>query len=500
MTNDWTRRDVLKTSAGCIASGVAGVSGMGARVASASAPARHLDDTGIERLAGQIMDTSPERIVDFAFEQLDQGVTENDLLAACYNAGARYHGHHSAYVAQPIQRVAQLVDPTDRLLPMFYYLSVLRFRSGWSRIRPIPDVSLPTPSQAESVFHAAMKEGDGESASRAMVALCRASSAEKAFGRLWMYAAERNAASGGHTAISVANTFRTMQATGWRCAETAAQFAVADSSRSPGNTGVHVDNRTRAERVSEFPGNWFEKPSDTGATSELISIYREGKPSSACSTTFGMLLRGEVSAASVWDAVFVTTAELIVRYQWVGQKMLAGHSVTCANALHFMYRTVKDKHVRLYALLEAVEWTTSFLNRERARPALRDFDLVKLAPVEFSENDALTDQIFSLLPPRRFASMSRIGFEDVDRAMQRTLSWAKNAGSYQPFLREALRLMCVKSTPEVHDFKFPMGLFENMSHASAHWRPYMLAASVHVLHGTEMEDSSIVAEAKERLG
>ena len=50
--------------------------------------------------------------------------------------------------------------------------------------------------------------------------------------------------------------------------------------------------------------------------------------------------------------------------------------------LRVVEETDFDNTNRLYCLLEAVEWTCSFLARERARPALRDFDLLGLTKTE----------------------------------------------------------------------------------------------------------------------
>jgi hypothetical protein len=129
----------------------------------------------------------------------------------------------------------------------------------------------------------------------------------------------------------------------------------------------------------------LQRPAIEQQLLELLDLYRQGNPDEACQTTFDWLLNGKIRAGSVWDALFLTTAELVTRYTWVGSKMLAGHSITCANALHFIFRNVSDPATRLYALLEAVEWTTSFLNRERARPALRDRDLFKVTPAALSK-------------------------------------------------------------------------------------------------------------------
>ena len=343
-----------------------------------------------------------------------------------------------------------------------------------------------------------MEEGDRETAARSLIALAREYGPQQAYRQLWMYGAERNHSSGGHTAISVANTYRTLQATDWRSAERALQFAVMDgASRPPRGSDLHAVNRQRAERAGELPIGWSSTKSDRGAVLELLDVYRRGNSYAACESTFEMLRGKKLKAGTVWDAVFLTTAEMVARYRWVGSKMLAGHSVTCTNALHFMFRSLQDPTSRLYAMLEAVEWTTSFLARERARPALRDLDLLAVEPAVDGGKETL-EEAFSLLPPRRFASMSRYGVDDVDRAMRMVLGWANSADDHLPFLQIAQRLMCIKSTPEVHDFKFPIALFENCRFASPEWRPYLLAASTHVLHGTDMEDSKIVQQARPR--
>ena len=78
-------------------------------------------------------------------------------------------------------------------------------------------------------------------------------------------------------------------------------------------------------------------------------------------------------------------------------------------------------------------------------------------------------------------------------------AWAKAHADHTPFFQEATRLLCLKSTTEVHDFKYPIALFENYRYASPEWKPHLLAASVYVLHGTQMEDAPMMAQARERL-
>lgn len=497
MNRNWTRREILQSTSlgGALMTGWKGLTSI---AVAANKSAR--SDAEIERFAEQIMDTPADEVVRLVLNEMKKGLSVDQLLAAEFNAGMRFRGHHSAYVAASVAAVAgRVTKPVTKVLPVFYYLNTLKFRARRNALHWVDKKRVPPATKAKDFFHVAMTAGERRDAGLALISLGRELGPKQAFRELWEYGAERNSASGGHTAISVVNTYRTLEATNWQCSETALQFAAVDEAwRLPRGSNLCLINRELSKRIDEFPQSWSTATADRGATLELLNLYRKGRPDDACETSFDMLLQDRVSAQSVWDAVFLTTAELVVRYEWVGQKMLAGHSVTCVNALHYMFRTASEPAAKLYSLLEAIEWATSFLARERARPALRDLDLLKVEPVEVSNAEAM-EAIFSRLPPRRFASMARPGFENVDEAMKMTLGWATRNSDHRLFLETAMQLLCIKSTAEVHDFKFPMALIENYDHISAEWKPLLLAASVHVLHGTIMEDSPIVQQAREQL-
>lgn len=463
-------------------------------------PTRLSSDLEIEDLANRIIECEQNRAVDLVTAELSSGRSKQDIFLASFIAGMRYHGHHSAYVAFPISEVSNQANLEDELLPLFYYLSVLKFRAKRPALRKLDTRKLPAADKALGNFHAAIERGEQADAGLALLSLGRNFGYQQGFNELWKYAAERNHNSGGHTAISVVNTYRTLQVTGWRCAETALQFAATDEAwHRPGGSDLHAVNWERAGQVEELPRLWANRKSDSDQVIELLNVFRKGKTYEACDETFSRLKESRATSGTIWDVVFLLTTELVVRYQWVGSKMLAGHSVTCVNALNYVFRNATDSNIRLYALLEAVEWAVSFLQRERDRPALRDFDLLKLEPKGLADTSETLDKVFSLLPPRRFASMHRPDFEDVDEAMKLTFSWANRNSNHEPFWRRAQFLMSIKSTPEVHDFKYPIALMENCLQVSPRYRPYLTAAAVHVLHGTDMEDSPIVAEGRERL-
>lgn len=228
MTGRWSRRDLLRASAASgMFVGVQGWGGLSSMSTAASATdSPQDDDDRIERLAERIMETPPDRIVDVVMTELRNGLSRQQLLAANFNAGARFCNGHYAYVAHPVRVVSDEIASEMSLLPLFYYLSALRFRAASPRLSQLDLSRLPSADNAERFFHDAMQEGDRDSAVLSMIALAREFGPRRAYGHLWMYGAERNHNSAGHTAISAANTWRAMEATDWRCAETALQFAV----------------------------------------------------------------------------------------------------------------------------------------------------------------------------------------------------------------------------------------------------------------------------------
>ena len=44
-----------------------------------------------------------------------------------------------------------------------------------------------------------------------------------------------------------------------------------------------------------------------------------------------------------------------------------------------------------------------------------------------------------------------------------------------------------------------MAAFEDAARVSPEWAPYLLASSVHALHGAASEDSAVLVEAREAL-
>jgi hypothetical protein len=59
--------------------------------------------------------------------------------------------------------------------------------------------------------------------------------------------------------------------------------------------------------------------------------------------------------------------------------------------------------------------------------------------------------------------------------------------------------LCAKATVEAHEYKLPAALFEDYEMVSPAWRPRLLAASAHWLHGPQSPDSRLLQQAREAL-
>lgn len=130
---------------------------------------------------------------------------------------------------------------------------------------------------------------------------------------------------------------------------------------------------------------------------------------------------------------------------------------------------------------------------------LRELTLTEMPVVELpSASDDALEKIFALLPARHLQQEvnDRSG---QDQASRIALAFGQWPGLADEFMTNARRLVLAKATINSHDVKFPIAIFENRSWVSPRWRPHLLAASVHFLHGTQMPDNEVTQRARELL-
>ena len=110
--------------------------------------------------------------------------------------------------------------------------------------------------------------------------------------------------------------------------------------------------------------------------------------------------------------------------------------------------------------------------------------------------------VFELLPSKGFLYEQKTVEErhGSDRACAAAFVQLQKPENVRPFLQTARGLMCVKASVDPHDMKYPAAAFDDAFAASRRWLPYLLASTVHALHGPRSADSASLVQAREALG
>ena len=117
---------------------------------------------------------------------------------------------------------------------------------------------------------------------------------------------------------------------------------------------------------------------DNGASDELLETLRSGSDEDASKLVASALDKG-VSPQSIWDGIFQSSGELILRQPGI----ISLHSATTANAIHFAYQTSGDDLTRRLLLLQGAAFLPLFRESARGRsPQLKEVNIQKLAASE----------------------------------------------------------------------------------------------------------------------
>jgi hypothetical protein len=319
-----TRRRFLGTAAGTASLGLADVSSLGelralAEAEPASVPEKVRFGPDIEPIVRLIEETPRSRCVAALIEQLRQGLPYRRFLAGVFFAGIRkLNSNHDVYKIQPVHQVSLEVRAEERLLPVFWALDGFKQRQEDFPNPPLTELKgpMPAPEKAAAELASAFERADLDASERAVVVLARSLGARRTMERLWPYGC-RNGGWGGHAAIVVASCFRALEVVGWQEAEPVLRFVVRDVYALGGNGKLDryfLPNTARVDRhLDELPPGWAAGNGGGAATVELFGLLRAGKADQACELALEQLLGG-AGAQSVWDAVHLAAAELMVRH------------------------------------------------------------------------------------------------------------------------------------------------------------------------------------------
>ena len=350
----------------------------------------------------------------------------------------------------------------------------------------LPEERLPPEGEARSRFVQAMDRWDEPAADAAVSRLARVERPEAVFELFWRYGA-RDFRDIGHKAIYVANAWRTLHAIGWRHAEPVVRslaYALLSTGNDPNpaknNHEADIPGRENLQRLTKVRKGWVRgKPSESAAR-ELLVMMRTASAADASAEVVKLLNR-EVDPSSVWDGLFLTAGEQLMR-----QPGIVGlHCLTTVNALHFGYQIAADEDTRKFLMLQAAAFLPMFRSRMNLKKDLL-LDTLEKADLE---KDGKTDGVAEI-----FADVSR----NKEQAARKVLDYLDESGSPERLMAEARRLIFAKGT-DSHDYKYSSAVLEDYYHVSPALRPRFLAASVFWLRGSGDRDNGLIERTRAAL-
>lgn len=417
----------------------------------------------IEPVVRWIEETPRERILETAAKHLKEGLSYRDLLAGLFLAGIRNvkprpvgFKFHTVMVMHSAHLLAQTAEVSDRLLPLMWALDTFKnsqaqdVKEGDWTLARVEESKVPDPTKAKAALQAALDAWDSEAADVAVAGLCRSAGAAEVMEVFWR-AGLRDQRNIGHKPIFTMQCWRTLQTIGWQHAEPVLRSLTygildlqGDTAKAP--VGVYEANLGRAKSMRP---DWTLGKRDAAATKRFLDTLRSAKPDDAAAEA-AKIINGGVAPESLWDAVIMSGGELMMRQPGI----LALHTVTSTNALHYTYLSSGDDMTRRLAVLQAASWIPMFIERIKPTSAARIDAIEPITPAGPSPVgvEALAD-IFETLS------------DDRARAAAKAAGYLAAGGSSESLFRAARRAILHKGR-DSHDYKY----------GAAAWEEHQLAA------------------------
>ena len=452
----------------------------------------------IEPLVRLLEETPRERLLEEVAARIKRGTTYREVLTALQLAGVRNiqprpvgFKFHAVLVVNSAHLASQNSPEADRWLPIFWALD--QFKSSQARdvqegdwtLSAVDEKSVPAADKARTAFAEAMDHWDEAKADIATAGLARHAKAQEVFDWFCRYGA-RDFRDIGHKAIYVANSWRTLQNIGWQHSEPVLRslaYALLDhEGENPARRDAEADlpGRRNQELLKKLSAGWKSGKPDSDATKSFLKTLREGSWEQTSDAVVELLNRG-VAPQSLWDAIFESAGELLMRKP--GSVTL--HAVTTTNALHYAFHHTTNDETRRFLLLQNAAFIPLFRSRSGADQGILIDEFEPAAP-KAAGAEALEEI---------FAEVSG----DKLLAARKALAWLNGSGDARPFIAAAQRLIYLKGT-DSHDYKFSSAVLEDYGNLSPKWRDRFLAASVFWLKGSGAPDSKLVTRTRATLG
>lgn len=471
-------------------------------------------DKEIEPVVQLIENTPRDQCVPTLTKKLREGLTYRQFLTALTLATLRKgNAHHEMYVLHPTHEMSLNLPQNQQIIPLFWAMDA--FKQQQNRF-PAPPTNIikhtiSNNGQAHGLFKAAMEDWNQEQAEQAIFALVEYGNGPGGIQEtLWQYGA-RDWGFIGHKMIATINGWRLLQVIGWQHAKWVLPFIIKqllDGKRDQKSID-HYENNLNFIKKAALPIGWTAKSEDRNSTLQLLKIMYTGNVPRAIEAAQAFLYNSTCTAHPIWDAIHLSAGEFMLRFEknndvhrgsGLGSRPL--HANTTANAFRYAFRHATHDATRLLMLLQAVGWVTEFIREEQERGYLRDKSIIDLETTSLPESaDQALDEIFDLLPIRTYGQdLTEIPENRLilDTLTSKVLTFGQKFGVnlYQNRVR-ALTLQ--KSTPNAHDYKFPIAIFEDLPLINNTWQPYILATSIHGLHSHKAPNTDIFNQLNKHL-
>ena len=452
----------------------------------------------MEPLVRVLEDTPRERLLEEVGARLKRGLAYRELLAALLLAGVRNiqprpvgFKFHAVLVVNSAHLASLSSSDTDRWLPIFWALD--QFKSSQERdvqegnwtMAPVDEAAVPPSHKARRMLTEALDNWDEAAADAAIVGLARTAGAHEIFEILCRYGV-RDFRELGHKEIYTTNSFRTLEAIGWRHAEPVLRslvYAMLDrvgAKDNPAKADLPADRplRRNLEAAARIRDGWLDGQPNAEATREMLRAIRDGSAVDTSEKAVELLNRG-VAPQSLFDAFFDGAGELLMRQPGI-QSL---HATTFTNAVHYAWRHARDEETRKLLLLQNAAFLPLF--RGNSKDKGLHIDTLEAAPLKAS-GPAAIEEIFADVSKDRLLAARKI------------LSYLQNNPDPKPLADAARRLIFLKGR-DSHDYKFSAAVLEDQAAMAAPWRDRYLAASVFNLKGSGDSDNDLVKRTRAAL-
>jgi hypothetical protein len=451
----------------------------------------------VEPLVRLIEEMPRDKLLEQVGHRIAKGTSYQELLSAVFLAGVRGiqprpvgFKFHAVLVINSAHLASLSAIDKDRWLPLLWAIDYFKssqarnkVEGDW-RMAPPDESALPKGADAKATFLAGMEDWDVEKADRGITAWSRSAGAAEVMEAFWRLGA-RDFRDIGHKAIYAANGYRTLQTIGWRHAEPVLRsLAYAMLEHEGTNPAKRDDMRDRPgrdnlARVEKMAPLRFDGKRDPAASKEVLAGLRSASAAEGSKLVAEQLEKG-VHPACVWDGLFLTAGELLMR-----QPGIVGlHTLTSMNALHYAFQTSGVDRTRAFVTLQAAAFLALFREAMKGRGKVSSGKLDELGQEEAKD-------VFEIL-----ADVSR----DRMLAARKTKTLLEESpGQIVPLMREARRLIFAKGN-DSHDYKFSSAVLEDAYSLAPALRPTFMAASMFNLRGAGDRDNGLIRRARAALG